>query len=154
MGSIETPQSELVFGTLRFSEPDLSVSAAERALYTFPATKRFTDEAVQLHDFNAADELTKGAEGIDVQGFSYIKHRSIITEEDEWFTGQNVEEKYIPETEELVLKITGARKAVVSQIGFRRRLVEPAWDPNYAPKKGSAVDERFSKVPRNAVLGE
>lgn len=78
----------LVRGVVRYNVPDLSIPPEERGLFSGPAHKSGEDVEVDLYDPDTAPELVQGPEGLDVQGFTYVKHRSSL-DEDEWLTGHN-----------------------------------------------------------------
>jgi GA4 desaturase len=63
-----------VYGIVRFTVADTSVSAYDRAIFTLPGNKALKDERVKLHDVRVAPDLLHGSAGIDNQGFTYIKH--------------------------------------------------------------------------------
>jgi hypothetical protein len=118
---------------LRFSVPDQSVTAEERSLFAFPANKSVVEETLSLHNFYSAPDardatdtagLVKGRNGLDVQGFTYVKHRSALSDSGTWFEGKEVERLYIPEVEKLICEVTGAKTAVVANVAIRRRLAD------------------------------
>ena len=150
MGSI----GNNAYATLRFVVPDNSVTADERSLFAFPANKEVVEEHLELHDFRTATDVVKGAEGLDVQGFTYINHRSALSDSDEWFTGKNVEETYIPETEDLICKLTGAKRAVVNNVAFRHKLTDQQADPNFVLRRGCEFDLALAALPKDVAMGE
>jgi GA4 desaturase len=141
------------FAKLRFGIPDLSVSPEDRALYGFPANKEVIQERVKLHDFRTSSEVTKGPEGLDVQGFTYINHRSALNNSDQRFTEEDVRKTFIPEVEDLICKVTGAKRAVANNIAFRRKLATEQEDPKFYYKKDHPLDQALSKFPRDIAIG-
>lgn len=117
MGSIDRED----YGVVRFTVPDTSLSAHDRAIFTLPANKSYKDERVKLHDIRTAPGIHQGLEGLDTHGFTYVKHKSALSGDD-WFAEGKIEDVYTPELEDLILKATGAKKAVVYCVAFRRRL--------------------------------
>lgn len=151
MGSISEDIHEGIF---RFSVPDLSLSAEERSLFAFPANKEVKEERLRLYDARTDGNLVRGPEGLDVHGFTYINHRSALSDCDQWFTGQNIEEIYLPEVEELVCRITGAKRAVVNNVAFRRKLTEMQDDHGHVLMRGCVLDQEIGKLPRDVPLGK
>lgn len=87
----------------------------------------------------------QGPEGLDVQGFTYVQHKSALTLE-QWMSGTNVEETYIPEVEELVKKVTGGKTVVVNHLGIRKRTAANNTNPTFyrkavVRKAGDAHDQ-------------
>ena len=150
MGEAATPPT---YGIFRFYEPDLSVPAEERAIFAGPANKRAAEEKIQLHDFRSSNDVAKGAKGLDVQAFTYVKHKSSLTAE-ELLEGDNAERIYVPETIDLVLKLTGASRGVVHNVAFRRAPVTKAADINFVDRAGGEKDQAIKAMPRDRVLGE
>lgn len=132
--------STAVRGTVRYNLPHLSVRAEDRGLFSGPAHKYGEDVEVDLYDPVASPEIVQGPEDLDVQGFTYVKHRSALGTED-WLAGNNVEEKYVPEVVELVKQVTGAKKVVVNHLGIRKRLATNNNDPTFYRKSGDKHDE-------------
>ena len=63
-------------------------------------------------------------------------HTSALSGED-FLSGTNVEDFYLPEVVELMLRLTGAREAVVHNVAFRRRLVsEEQGDGGFVRRAG------------------
>lgn len=143
-----------VRGTVRYNLPDLSVKAEDRGLFSGPAHKHGEDVEVDLYDPETSPDITLGPEGLDKQGFTYVKAPSALNTED-WLTGNNVEEKYVKEVEELVKRVTGARKVVVNHLGIRKRLATNNADPKFYRKKGDKHDEAVKKLTeRNLPWGK
>ncbi|KAK6851855.1 hypothetical protein PG995_011980 [Apiospora arundinis] len=111
-------------GVFTFVEPDLSVSAHDRPMFAAPDTKTSVEEKLVLHDFRTATDVVGGAEGLDVQGFTFIKHKTALST-DSLLNGtdiKDVEETYAQEALDLAIKITGAKRGIVHNVVFRRRL--------------------------------
>lgn len=135
----------LVRGTVRYNLPDLSVRPEDRGLFSGPAHKSGEDIDVDLYDPVTSEEIIQGPEGLDVQGFTYVKHKSAL-DEDAWLTGDNVEQVYVPEVEELVRQVTGAKKVVVNHLGIRKRLAEKNSDPTFYRKAGDQHDTAVKQL--------
>lgn len=104
--------------TIYFGVPDLSYTPEQRAILTSPPEEHFPAE-VLLHDFSTSSELTKGVDGLDVQGFTYLRHHSKILElGNSWDDAQL--HQYYHELEELMCEWLGARKAFVVNTVVRR----------------------------------
>ncbi|OAG09721.1 uncharacterized protein CC84DRAFT_1235569 [Paraphaeosphaeria sporulosa] len=127
-------------GTVRYNVLDLSVRPEDRGLFSGPAHKYSEDIEVDLFEPVSSPEIVQGPEGLDVQGFAYVKHRSAL-DVDEWMNGENPEETYVKEVEDLVGKVTGAKKVVVNHLGIRKRLAEKNADPSFYRKAGDKHDE-------------
>lgn len=138
--------------TLRFVEQDLTIPARERALFSPPAPKRAEEVELPLYNLRAAAELAKGAEGLDVQGFTCINHISSLTR-DELLQGTNVEDVYAPEVRDMMLRLTGAKRGVVHSIGFRKKPSTETADPSYVMMRGAAIDKILDFLPQDDILG-
>ncbi|KAK3699029.1 hypothetical protein LTR37_016633 [Vermiconidia calcicola] len=134
-----------VRATVRYNLPDLSIRPEDRGLFSGPAHTYGEDVEVDLYDPATAPEIVQGPEGLDIQGFTYVKHRSAL-DADEWLMGNNVEETYVPEVQELVRQVTGAKKVVVNHLGIRKRLAANNNDPTFYRKKGDKHDEAVKKL--------
>jgi len=152
MGSVGVDPSR--YGIFRFSVPDLSLTADERGLFSFPANTEVKEERLQFHDARMDTNIVQGPKGLDVQGFTYIEHRSALSDSDQWTTGQDVEERYIPEVEELICRITGAKRAVVNNVAFRQKLADMQVDHKLVLRRGNKIDLALEKVPKNVTMGE
>ncbi|CAK1363211.1 hypothetical protein CB0940_04683 [Cercospora beticola] len=146
MGSIEE-----TYGIFRFVDPDLSVSAYDRAIFANPRPKRLEQLKLPLHNFWTSDEVAKGNAGLDTQGFTYIKHASSLTA-DEVFEGRNVEDVLVPETIDMMLKLTGAKHGVAHNVGFRRKSAAKQENLDFIPMRGNELDQILAKMPKNQLL--
>ena len=79
-------------GVIRYMISSKTPSPEERSLFALAACSHFEEHELEVRDFRRAEELVKGPEGLDVQGFTYIDHESALSKADTWFTEQNVEE--------------------------------------------------------------
>ena len=146
-----TTADEPQYGILRFAEPDDSAHAEDRELFALAASKVVHDEKLILHDARTDPNIVKGPAGLDVQGFAYIKHQSALTSQ-EWFTGMNIEEVYLPEMEKLLCEITGAKRAVTNNAAFRRRTADKQVDHTYVQKSGGPLDKEIAMLPKERAL--
>jgi GA4 desaturase len=147
-------QQPSVRGTVRYNLPDLSVRPEDRGLFSGPAHKFGEDVDVDLYNPELAEEIIQGPEGLDVQGFTYVKHKSVLGTDD-WLEGNNVEEKYVPEVEELVKQVTGATKVIVNHLGIRKRLSASNNDPTFYRRAGDQHDEAVKRLTeKNAPWGK
>lgn len=138
-------------GHFRFSEPDTSIPPEERGVFSLGGIKDMLETDLPLHNFWSDPNIIKGIEGLDVQGFIYIKHQSALSGE-EWFTENNVEHVYFPEIVDLVKRELGAKSVVVQNCGFRRRLAEKQADPNFFNMKGGPMDKELAKLPNDIPI--
>jgi hypothetical protein len=127
-------------GTVRYNVLDLSVRPEDRGLFSGPAHKYSEDIEVDLIDPASSPEIVQGPQGLDIQGFTYVKHQSAV-DVDEWMHGENPEEVYVKEVEDLVGKVTGAKTVIVNHLGIRKRLAEKNADPSFYRKAGDKHDE-------------
>ena len=149
MGSIEQD----VYASARYMEPDDSITAEERCLYLFPAAKVVKDVTHKLHDIRTSSDIEQGPEGLDVQGFTYLKHDSALSGE-QFYEGRNVEETYFPEMVDLICKVTGAKRAIVDGVAMRRRIAnEETSNPYHVMRRGCDFDKVLSKLPRDVARG-
>lgn len=142
------------YATIRFDVPDPSSTADERALFCPPGAKETVYEKIELHDFHNSPDVVKGAKGLDAQGFTYIKHRSVLQNSDQWLEGQNIEETYLAECEALICELTGAKKAVANNAFFRRRLKDDMSDPKLVILRDSDLDKAIASLPKDVNYGE
>lgn len=139
-------------GVFTFVEPDLSIPATERPMFAAPETKNSVEEKLVLHDFRKATDVVRGAEGLDVQGFTFINHKSALDTE-LLLTGTNidtVEVTYAQESLNLLLELTGAKRGIVHNVVFRRRLSPGEPDLSSLFPKG---DKEEAEAPRKKILG-
>lgn len=85
-------------------------------------------------------------------GFTYISHRSCLTG-DELPQGTNAEDVYANECIDLVLNLVGAKRGVVHNITFRRRLADNQADLTYVAPRGGEQDQAIAKMPKDRLLG-
>lgn len=144
--------SNPTYGLFTFVEPDLSIPAKDRPMFAAPETKTSVEEKLVLHDFRTATDVVRGAEGLDAQGFTFINHTSALSTE-RLLNGTNiedVEETYAQEALNLLIELTGAKRGVVHNVVFRRRLSPGEPDLSSLFPKG-ASDE--AEAPRKRILG-
>lgn len=115
--------------TIRFNVPDVSIPAEERAFYTLAATKQVVDLEIPLHDARTDENIVRGPASLDIQSFAYVNHHSALDDSGRWYIGQDIEEVYMPEVCDLICKVTGAKKAIIIDCAFRRRLEDKQQDP-------------------------
>jgi hypothetical protein len=132
-------------GTVRYNIPDLSIKAEDRGLFSGPTHKYGEDVEVDLYDPSTAPDILQGLEGLDAQGFAYVKAPSSL-DTDDWLEGTNVEETYVSEVEDLVRLVTGAKKVIVNHLNIRKRLAANNADPTFYRKKGDKHDEAVKKM--------
>lgn len=141
------------YGVFTFVEPDLSIPAHERPMFAAPETKTSVAEKLVLHDFRTATDIARGAEGLDVQGFTFINHTSALSTE-RLLNGTNIEDvegTYAQESLNLILELTGAKRGIVHNVVFRRRLSPGEPDLSSLFPKG---DKEEVDAPRKKILGK
>lgn len=135
--------------TIYFGVPDLSCTPERRAILTVPPEEHFPAE-ILLHDFSTSSELTKGVDGLDVQGFTYLKHHSKIQAlGNSWDDAQL--NQYHPELEALMCEWLGARKAFVINTVVRR--VSTRSDPRDWVDRDSNVGKDQESRRHDRILG-
>lgn len=93
MGDAGTATSDIAHcGVIRYVIADKSVSADERALFALAANKSWEEHELEVRDFRKAEDVVKGPEGLDVQGFTYVEHESALSRTDNWYEGRDVED--------------------------------------------------------------
>lgn len=105
---------------IRFTIPDPSIPVHSLAFFTQYPTKQSALLPTPLHSFRTSSSITPGPAGLDTQGFTYIRHKFSLTDE-ELFVGRNAEDIYAKECVELVLRVTGAKRGVVHNVEMRRK---------------------------------
>lgn len=144
--------SNPTYGLFTFVEPDLSIPAKDRPMFAAPETKTSVEEKLVLHDFRTATDVARGAEGLDVQGFTFVNHTSSLSPE-RLLNGTNIEDvegTYAQEALDFMLNLTGAKRGIVHNVVFRRRLSPGEPDLSSLFPKG-ASDE--VKTPSKRILG-
>ncbi|KAK4508374.1 hypothetical protein PRZ48_002112 [Zasmidium cellare] len=138
------------FADLRFDVPEKDgPTYKERAHLAPPAAKDSVEERLELHDMRTSPEIVKGGAGLDVQGFTYLQHRSVV--QDELLAGRNVEDVYIPELQDLLCQITGAKKALVDSVLFRRKNVGVYVPPKDVVLRGTPLGDALASMPKDGV---
>jgi GA4 desaturase len=147
------PADNKIHGLIRFTEPDKSLPPEDRAYFAQSPTKVAKLVKVPLHDFRTSTDIARGVQGLDTQGFTYIDHVFSL-EDDEIFQGRNAEDIYASECIDLVLKLTGAKRAVVHNIDIRQKpgSLQPDEDLT-VPLRGSAIDQEIEKFPTHELFG-
>lgn len=136
--------------TIYFGVPDLSCTPERRAILTVPPEEHLPAE-VLLHDFSTSSELIKGVDGLDVQGFTYLKHHSKILElGNSWDDAQL--DQYYHELEALMCEWLGARKAFVINTVVRRVSTRP--DPRTWVDRDSNVGKNQESRQHDKILGK
>lgn len=153
MGSLDDEKHGLQPATLRFATPDHLPRAEDRAIYAMNKNKDIHELTLNLHDARDDPDLVTGADGLDVHGFAYIKHQSVLSQGDRWYLGTNMEDTYLREVEELVCRITGAKRAVVNNCAFRRKPVTMQNRSDPVIMKGSVIDKMLTRLPKDRCLG-
>ncbi|KAF2166411.1 hypothetical protein M409DRAFT_23051 [Zasmidium cellare ATCC 36951] len=137
-------------GVLRFSIPDESIPAEERSLFATPQNKDFVPKEVELHDFCESSDVVQGPEGLHVQGFTYLRHKSKIIGSDQLFEGRNLDDIYLPEVERLMREVTGAKEVIVWSGVVRRKLpTHQENNPTVQHRKGGDLDKMIDSMPRD-----
>ena len=151
MGSLLVEDNQPV-GTVRYAIPENDDGLEERSIFAFPAKKHIEDREVRLYDMRTDPHFVPGPEGVDAQGFTYINHRSCLSDDYRWFEEGVMEKFYLQETEELLCRVLGARKAISNNCIFRRKPANVSQDPKKVAKKGDDVDRALSALPRDKVM--
>lgn len=139
-------------GIFRFVEPDLTIPAQDRAIFANPRPKHLVQLELPLHDIRTSNEISSGSAGLDVQGFTYLHHVSALSPE-QMLEGRNAEDLLAPETLEMMIKYTGAKRGVVHSVGFRRIPASKQLDLEFVPLRGSEIDLAMERIPKDQMLG-
>lgn len=139
-------------GIFRFVEPDLTIPAQDRAIFANPRPKHLVQLELPLHDIRTSNEISAGSAGLDVQGFTYLHHVSALSPE-QMLEGRNAEDVLAPETLEMMIKYTGAKRGVVHSVGFRRIPASKQLDLEFVPLRGSEIDLAMERIPKDQMLG-
>lgn len=148
------PTTSKTEAALRFADVDPSIDHDQRGLFCLAARKEVKDIPVEINDVRTDSRIVKGSGGLDAQGFAYIRHHSALQDSDSWFSGQNIEDTYIPEMCDLVCKATGAKKAIAINSVFRGKPVDLQLDPLFYFKRGSELDVMLSHIPKDKAQGK
>lgn len=140
--------------TLEFGEIDTSIGHEKRGLYSFAPRKEARIVTVELNDARTDTRIAGGSDGLDVQGFAYIQHRSALQGPDSFLLGRNIEDIYIPEVCDLICRMTGAKKAIVNNCAIRHKLLDPQKDPNYYYERDNPFDKELAKLPKDKIVGK
>ena len=148
MGSVETD----VYGFFKYGQPECD-DASQRAFYSFPRNTVTRVERQQLYDMRTSTDIIKGSQGLDTHGFAWIKHKSSLSG-DAWFAPGNAENIYAPEVLDIIRDTTGADRAVVDGMSFRRRIPnDQDKDESFVLQRGCDIDVAVSKMPRQVMRG-
>lgn len=79
-------------GIVRYVVTDKSSKPEDRSLFGIAPNTSYAEHELEIRDYRKAEELVKGPEGLDVQGFAYVEHESALSKSDTWFTDRNLEE--------------------------------------------------------------
>lgn len=135
--------------TIRLQTPDPDNTPELRAMFAPPACLEVLERQIALHDIRTDPNIIHGPEGLDKQGFAYIKHTSPLVTEDDYFTGTKVEDVYIPEIKALAMKVLGAKRVAVYNVGVRRKPASKARaDPKFYWKRGEMMDKEIAAKPK------
>lgn len=140
------------YGIIRYVEPDLSVPARDRAFFANPAPKRLEEIEQTLHDMRTSKDIARGVEGLDVQGFTYLHSPSSLSGE-QMLEGTNAEDIYGPETLNMMLKFTGAKKGICHSVGFRLKPADKQKDLSFVPMRGAEIDQIMAGESLDGILG-
>lgn len=141
-------------GILRFGIPDESVPAEERSLFASPQNKDFVAKEVQLHDFRSSEAVVQGPQGLDVQGFTYLKHKFKTAGPDQ-LEGSNVHDIYLPEIEQFMKEVTGAKEVIAWSGVVRSKLpTHQDTNPTVQHKKGGEMDKMIDSLPRDKPISK
>lgn len=141
------------FATLTFGIPDNSIPPEERGFFSFTSRTDFETRHVRLHNYRTSQEIVRGPEGLDSQGFVSVKNKFSL-DSDELMKGQNVENVYLPEVAEFVRKFTGARKAAATGAVIRGQILDAEHDLNERLQIGQEGDKKFNEASRDKPLGK
>ncbi|OAP60994.1 hypothetical protein AYL99_05998 [Fonsecaea erecta] len=145
-----TASPAAVEAIFRYEEPDRSVPAEQRSLFSAPAPHNLKEEKLTLHDYRTDTKLAKGVEGLHKHGFTVVEHH---VNPSAWATEEAIRQTYIPVVQELVKSVTGCRTALVNNVAFRRKPPSNA-DANkkfYHPRDGE-IDKMVGALPSDRPL--
>ncbi|KIX94929.1 uncharacterized protein Z520_09239 [Fonsecaea multimorphosa CBS 102226] len=140
----------VVEAIFRYEEPDRSVPASERSLFSSPAPHNLREEKLPLHDYRSSTTLAKGAEGLHKHGFTVVEHH---VDPSAWATERDVLDTYIPVVQDLVKSVTGCKTAIVNNVAFRRKLANK-YDANkmfFHPRDGE-LDKVIGALPSDRPM--
>jgi hypothetical protein len=96
---------------------------------------------VRIHDARTASVPPS----LDRNGFELQQHRSTFTD---FHDDARIREVYYPETEQLLLRATGAEKVVIFDYATRLDVEQPAKGDGVPPVRGVHCDQTFVSGPR------
>ncbi|KIW91169.1 uncharacterized protein Z519_08064 [Cladophialophora bantiana CBS 173.52] len=141
------PAVEAIF---RYEEPDRSVPAEERSLFSRPAPRNVREEKLTLNDYRTDTKLAKGAEGLHKHGFTVVEHH---IDPSAWATEEDILQTYIPAVQELVETVTGCKTAIVNNVAFRRKKArEYDADRTFYHPRGGEMDKMISALPSDRPM--
>lgn len=144
MSSSQQPKE---IALIRYCVPDRTISPSQRDLFESPAYDSTISLYLPLHDARTSSTLKKGAEGLDVHGFAYLKHETTVTN---W---SEVTEEYLREVEELLCRVTGAGKAVACSYELRRAVESSGERCQKSVKEGAGLVVGMAEMSRDRFSG-
>lgn len=137
---------------IHHSVADDAVPASERGFYSFTSSSVIESHHTELHDYRTSSDVVHGPEDLDAQGFTYVE-RDFSLNSKELLEGHNIEDIYYREVEDLVLKATGAKKALGLEAVVRGQKTIAEEDLMARQAKGGERDSTFDEQDREAPLG-
>jgi hypothetical protein len=142
--------SESVQAVFRYGEPDRSVPASARSLFSQPKLVNMHEAQLPLHNYRTATHLTRGVEGLHRHGFTLLENH---VDPGMYATEQDVRESYIPYVEKLVRELTGCKTAIVNNAAFRRKVAEKYdKDKAFYHPKGGEIDRMMAAFPSDVAM--
>lgn len=104
-------------GRVQFIEPDTSVDPWDCDYVAIPRPLTLTYEDLPLNDLRPEIFSSSSPYGLNKSGFTAVKHHSafhtVPYSKDSFLDEKLVEEVYMPETENLVKSVTGAKSVFI-----------------------------------------
>ena len=101
-------------GRIQYIEPDTSIDPFDCDYLAIPRPLTLIHEDLPLHNLRPEIFSNPSPYGLDKTGFTAVKHNSVFHSapysKESFLNEKLVEEVYIPETEDLVKQVTGAKK--------------------------------------------
>ena len=136
----------ITYGKLRYVSPDYAPKPSTQ-IFGLPDTSEFGDERIMpLHDIRplpTVDQLHTAKEGtaqLSTHAFTAVKHASILHSapytEASWHDPELLQKVYIPEVEEMLRQITGAKTVISETLLLRSSIKNEQGTPSTNTGKG------------------
>ena len=125
--TVEAAQHQL--GRIRYKEPDISGDPMKKGYLEGYGDKSITYSVLPLHNFREDVFSESPRISLETHAFTAVKHNTALLspthEGDPFMDPEMIEKIYVPELEEMIRTVTGARKIIVIRSALRSQKSGP-----------------------------